>query len=119
MFLQRFLCDKPLRPLKGCSVLVGDLGIGVNGLADLARMGEALRPEGEPRQEAEPDFDLVQPGCVRGRVVEMDVPVPSEPAIMFGFMGVEVVENDMKLAVRKSPGDAVHEIEKLDAAAAF
>ena len=31
-------------------------------------------------------------------------------------MGAEVVENDVKLAVRKGRGDAVHEVEKLDAA---
>jgi hypothetical protein len=30
------------------------------------------------------------------------------------LMGVEIVEDDVKLAVRKSRGDAVHEVEKLD-----
>jgi hypothetical protein len=30
------------------------------------------------------------------------------------LVGAEVVENDVKLAVRKSRGDAVHEVEKLD-----
>ncbi|WP_224517786.1 Plug domain-containing protein [Bradyrhizobium barranii] len=37
----------------------------------------------------------------------------------FSLESVEVVEDDVKLAVRKSRGDAVHEIEKLDAAPAF
>ena len=38
-----------------------------------------------------------------------------EPILVL-FVGVEVVEDDVKLAVRKSRGDAVHEVEKFDAA---
>lgn len=39
---------------------------------------------------------------------------------MFVFLvGVEVVEDDVKLSARKVRGDAVHEVEKLDAAPAF
>jgi hypothetical protein len=34
-------------------------------------------------------------------------------------VGVEVVEDDVKLSVRKGCGDAVHEVKKLDAATAF
>src|SRR5450631_3907422 len=35
------------------------------------------------------------------------------------LVGAEVVEDDVKLAVRKGCGDAVHEVEKLDTATAF
>jgi hypothetical protein len=39
---------------------------------------------------------------------------------MFVFLvGVEVVEDDVKLSARKGGGDTVHEIEKLDAATSF
>jgi hypothetical protein len=41
-----------------------------------------------------------------------------EPVLVL-FVGVEVVEDDVKFAVRKSRGDTVHEVEKLDAATAF
>jgi hypothetical protein len=41
-----------------------------------------------------------------------------EPMLVL-FVGVEVVEDDVKLAVRESRGDTVHEVEKLDAATAF
>jgi hypothetical protein len=41
-----------------------------------------------------------------------------EPVLVL-LVGVEVVEDDVKLSVRKSPGDAIHEIEKLDAATPF
>jgi hypothetical protein len=41
-----------------------------------------------------------------------------EPILVF-LVGVEVVEDDVKLAVRKGRGDAVHEVETLDTATAF
>ena len=51
--------------------------------------------------------------------VKMNVGVSRQPSVMLGLMGVKVVEDDMKLAVQKSRGDAVHKVEKLDAATAF
>ena len=50
--------------------------------------------------------------------MKLHVGVGLEPVLVL-FMGVEVVEDDVKLAVWKSRGDAVHEIEKLDAAPPF
>jgi hypothetical protein len=41
-----------------------------------------------------------------------------EPMVVL-LVGVEVVEDDVQLAVRKSRGDAVRKVEKLDAATAF
>ena len=41
-----------------------------------------------------------------------------EPFLVL-LMGAEVVENDVKLAVRKCCGDAIHEVEKLDPATSF
>jgi hypothetical protein len=41
-----------------------------------------------------------------------------EPMLVL-LVGVKVVEDDVKFAVRKSRGEAVHEVEKLDAATAF
>src|ERR1700692_1504653 len=41
-----------------------------------------------------------------------------EPMLVL-LVGVEVVEDDVKLAVRISRGEAVHEVEKLDAAPPF
>jgi hypothetical protein len=35
---------------------------------------------------------------------------------MFVILGVEVVEGDVKLSAGKGGGDAVHEVNKLDAA---
>ena len=35
------------------------------------------------------------------------------------LVGVEIVEDDVELAFRKSCGDAVHEVEEFDAATPF
>ena len=46
----------------------------------------------------------------------MDVGVFLEPALVL-LMGVEIVEDDVKLAIREGGNDAVHEAEELDTAA--
>src|ERR687898_2821110 len=50
--------------------------------------------------------------------MEMDVGVFLEPALVL-LMGVEIVEDDVKLAIREGGNDAVHEAEELDPAAAL
>jgi hypothetical protein len=41
-----------------------------------------------------------------------------EPLLVF-LVGAKVVEDDVKLTVRKSRSESVHEVEKLDTATAF
>ena len=48
--------------------------------------------------------------------METDVGVFLEPALVL-LMGVEIVEDDVKLAIREGGNDAVHEAEELDTAA--
>src|SRR5438132_14129597 len=50
--------------------------------------------------------------------MKLHVGVGLEPVLVF-LVGVEVVEDDVELSARKGRGDAVHEVEKLDAATAF
>ena len=69
-------------------------------------------------QDREPYLDLIEPGRTCRREMKLHIGVGLEPGFVF-LVGVEVVENDVKLLVRKSRGDAVHEIEKLDAAPPF
>jgi hypothetical protein len=49
----------------------------------------------------------------------MDVLVARQPTIVFGLMGVQVVQDDVNLAARMIDDDAVHEIQELDAPAAL
>src|SRR5712671_2278902 len=48
----------------------------------------------------------------------MDVLVARQPAIVFGLMGVQVVQDDVHLPARVFGDDAVHEVQELEAPAA-
>ena len=61
-------------------------------------------------------FDLIEPRRSGWGEMEMDVGVSLEPALVL-LTGVEIVEDDVKLAIRKGGNGAVHEAEELDAAA--
>ena len=56
-------------------------------------------PERSAGQDREPDFDLVQPGAMGRRVVEMHVPMARQPLIAPRLVGGQVVKDDVKLAV--------------------
>jgi hypothetical protein len=60
-----------------------------------------------PLQDREPYLDLIEPGRACRREMKLHVGVVLEPMFVF-LVGIEVVEDDVKLAVRKSRGDAVH-----------
>jgi len=45
--------------------------------------------------------------------------VPSQPAVVFGLVGIEIVQNHMDLATGMVGHQAVHEIQELDAPAAL
>ena len=66
-------------------------------------------------EDRKPDLDLIEPGCSGRREVELHVGMTLEPAVIFGLMGIEVIEDDVDGSVRVSGDDAVHEVEKLDA----
>ena len=98
------------------------LGVGIVGfnevidvLPELFDRGEGRVVEGLPLQDREPDFDLVEPGSPRRREMETHVGMTLEPAVVFGLVGVEVVEDDMDGGVRMSGDDVVHEIGEFDA----
>ena len=50
--------------------------------------------------------------------MKMDFGVFLEPALVL-LMGVEIVDNDVKLATREGGNDAVHEAEELNTAPAL
>jgi hypothetical protein len=87
-------------------------------VADLAWRGEAGAGQGFGGKNGKPDFDPVQPGGMRRGEMKPDVLVAAEPAIVFGFVGVEVVQDDVNFPVRMLGDDAVHKVRELDAPAA-
>jgi hypothetical protein len=62
--------------------------------------------------------DLVEPGGVGRAKVKMDVLAAPQPTIVFGLMGVQVVQDDVDLPARMFDDDSVHEMKELDAPAA-
>src|SRR5438874_2596317 len=63
----------------GIFIVFGNEGIDV--LAKFGNGGEGCILEGFSSQDREPDFDLVEPGGVRRREVEVDVGMTLEPTI--------------------------------------
>ena len=92
--------------------------VGIDVLLELFEACEGGAAERLPLQDREPYLDLIEPGRACRREMKLHIGMRLEPMLIL-FVGVEVVEDDVKLAVRKSGGDAVHEVEKLDAATAF
>ena len=70
-------------------------------------------------EDRKPALDLVKPGGVGRREVEVNVLVPDKPPVALWFVGFEIVEDDMDLASGMRGDDAVHEIEEFDATSAL
>ncbi len=67
------------RPFKRRGVGVIGLNEPVNGMAELARRGEAGPPQGSPPQQAEPGLHLVEPGSVGGGKMKVHVGIAFQP----------------------------------------
>ena len=97
----------------GVVVVAGDEGVDVGlELIDALEGRTAQRFAAEDR---EPDLDLVQPGRMGRRVMEMHVGMACPPEITLGFVRREVVEDDVDLAVWIVGHHCVHEVEEFDA----
>ena len=108
-----------LGPLEGVSGLIIGLDKGVDLIAQLAWRGEARAGQGFGGENGEPYLHLIEPGGMGRRKMEMDVLVPRQPAVVFGLVGIEIVQNHMDLPAGMIGNQAVHEIQELDATAAL
>ena len=108
--------DLDFGPFEWHRVFIAGCGEAIDGGADFARTGGAEAAQGRPRQDAEPDLDLVEPGCVGRGVVEVDVGMAGQPAVVLGFMDVEVVQNDVELSIGIQGDNAVHEVAEVASA---
>ncbi len=92
--------DEWLGPL----VIFSDEGIDV--LLQLLDGGERCAAERLALQNGEPYLDLIEPRRSCRREVEVHLGVLLEPMLIL-LVGVEVVDDDVKLAIRKGGNDAV------------
>src|ERR1700731_1067409 len=103
-----------LGPLEGVSGLIIGLDKGVDLIAHLAWRGEARAGQGFGGENGEPYLHLMEPGGMGRRKMEMDVLVPNHPAVVFGLVGIEIVQNQAKRATGMFANQAVHKTQNLD-----
>ena len=72
-----------------------------------------------PLQDREPYLDLIEPGRAGRREMKLHIVMGFEPMLVLLVCVLRLSRMRVTLAVRKSRGDAVHKVEKLDAATAF
>jgi hypothetical protein len=101
----------------GCLVVSFDEGVDVSDEFFDASEGRSV--ERLFGQDLEPDLDLIEPGGVGRRVVEMHVLVALQPHVVLWLVRGEIVEDDMDFALRMGGDDLVHEVEELDAPASL
>ena len=112
------MTDFFLGPDEGFSFVVVRVDVGIDVFLKLLEACEGGAAKRLPLQDRKPYLDLIEPGRTCRREMKLHVGVGLEPVLVL-LMGVEIVEDDVKLAVRKSRGDAVHEVEELDPSPPF
>src|SRR5205823_13438757 len=101
-----------LGPLEGVSGLIIGLDEGIDLIANLAWRGETRAGQGFGGENREPYLHLIEPGGMGRGKMEMDILVPSQPAVVFGLVGIEIVQNYMDLPAGLFGHQAVHEIQE-------
>ena len=109
--------DGVFLPLEGVGVpVIGGEEV-VDVLPQVPGAGKAGRGERLAAKNAEPDLDLIEPGRVRRDVMEVNVLVSLQPAVVFRLMRVEVIQHDVNLPASIAGHDAIQEVEEFHAAA--
>ena len=112
------MTDLFLGPDEGLGSVVVCVDIGIDVFLKLLEACEGGAAERLPLQDRKPYLDLIEPGRTCRREMELHIGMGLEPILIL-LVGVEIIEDDVKLPVRKGRGETVHEIKKLDAASAF
>ena len=87
--------DFSLAPFEGSCLFVVSTDEVIDPFAQLFDIDKAGSLQRLAAQNAKPAFNLIKPGSVGGRKVQMHVGMALEPAVVLGFVGIEIVENDM------------------------
>ena len=99
------LADLFLGPDEGLSFVIICVDVGIDVLLELFEVREGGAAERLALQDREPYLDLIEPGRACGREMKLHIGVRLEPVLVL-LVGAEVVEDDVKLAVRKGCGEA-------------
>ena len=84
-------------------------------LLQLFDRGERCAVQRLALKDGKPSLDPIEPRRPRRGEMEVDVWMFLEPAIAL-LMGVEIIEDDVQLAIREGGNHAVHEADELDTA---
>ena len=83
-----------------------------------ADAGEVSALQGATAQDANPAFNLIEPGAVSGNKVQMHIGMGFEPAVLLGLVSVEIVQDYVELLAGIVGNQLIHEIQELTPAAA-
>src|SRR3974377_506213 len=61
----------------------------------------------------EPAFNLIEPGDWGGNKVKTHLGMSFEPAVLFGLVSVEIVQDDVEFFVGVLGNQVIHEIQEL------
>ena len=99
------MTDLFLGPNEGLGFVVVRVDVGIDVFLKLLEACEGGAAKRLPLQDRKPYLNLIEPGRTCRREMKLHVGVGLEPMIVF-LVGVEVVEDDVKLSARKGRGDA-------------
>ena len=109
-----------MAPFEGCRLSVVSTDEVIDRCTQLFDIDKAGSPERLAAQNAKSAFNLVKPGSAGRRKAQMHVGMALEPAVVLGFVGIEIVEDDVNLLfLSVGFDDAVHEIQELPASPTF
>src|SRR4030067_2269782 len=95
-----------LLPFKRMCDLAVRVSDPVDSLAHLTRGSETRCSQSLTPQYAEPDLDLIEPRSMSRREVKAYVGMPHEPPIFLGLVGVQIIQDHVKLHIVWIDGDA-------------
>ena len=104
------LVDFLFSPLEGGGVLIPAGDKGLDRLDQHFDAGKACSLQSAAAQNAKPAFHLIEPGAACRDEMKMDLGMDFEPAILLGFMRIEIVQHNVNLFVRIFGSQLVHEI---------
>lgn len=105
-----------LDPDEGTGIVVVGRQVETDGILEGARAAMRPTPDLLVREHREPALDLVDPGAVRGREMQLEARVPQQPAVhQGGLVRAVVVKHQMDVQVGGNLAcDAIEETAKLD-----